>query len=479
MSDWKSKLGELAARVGEDRIKVDPHVLAAHSVDNRVPGAVVFPGNTEQISAVVRFADRENLAVVPWGSGSKMAVGNPPERLDLVVSTVRMNHMIDVDTANLTMTVEAGVRFRDIQARLATQEDRCYLPLEDLATKSDEVICSDRSHSGSFLALDPPFAGRATIGGTIAANAGGPRQLLYRLPRDSILGVRMVAPNGAILGSGGKTVKNVSGYDISKLVVGSLGTLGILCEMTFRLLPLPERMETLLFSFDAFSGVSAFAEAIHATRMLPAAVEVLSRGAYRRLKGEGIPDLDEGGYVAAVALEGFHQEVDRMESDILALDRSARARSIISEHGHRSFWLAVSDLGASLEDEGKAVIHAKLNYPISQWKRVVDLLEGVCSRSGLEYAFQARSGNGICLLYLTIEPGDPAGAAAAGDALEALLARCREIEGNLVIQSAPTGMKPLLKVWGEPGTHFVVMKRIKDQLDPKRIMSPGRFVGGL
>lgn len=481
MSDWKNRLDQLAGEIGAERIKVDAGVTAAHAVDNRVPAAVVFPGNADQVSAAVRFAYQENLAVVPWGSGSKMAMGNPPERLDLVICTSRMNRMIDVDTANLTMTVEAGVKFRDIQARLATEEDRCYLPLDDLVTEADEVVCSERSHSGSFLPLDPPFAGRATIGGITAANASGPRRLLYRLPRDSILGVRMVAANGDVLGSGGKTVKNVSGYDIPKLAVGSLGTLGILCEMTFRLLPLPERMETLLFSFDAFPGAGVFADAVLASRLLPAAVEVMSGSAYGSLKGEGVPDLGAGAYVTAVALEGFEQAVNRMTSEILAMGGAGGARfhAGVSEQGHRSFWLGVSELGVSLGGGGRRVIGAKLNYPISQWKKVVDSIEGVCSRSGLEYAFQARAGNGICLLHLVTEAGEPAQAAAAVDALEALLARCREVDGNVVIQAAPTDMKPRLKMWGEPGPHFVVMKRVKAHLDPTRILSPGRFVGGL
>jgi FAD/FMN-containing dehydrogenase len=170
--------------------------------------------------------------------------------------------MLDVDTANLTITVEAGVKFRDIQARLATEEDRCYLPLDDLKTEAGEFICSDRSHSGSFLPIDPPFSEKATIGGIVAANSSGPRRLLYGLPRDLVLGIRFVTPTGDIVGAGGKTVKNVSGFDISKLMIGSLGSLGIICEITLRLLPLPENMETLVFTFDSFSDAGGFATAL-------------------------------------------------------------------------------------------------------------------------------------------------------------------------------------------------------------------------
>ena len=274
MAEFKEITERLTEIVGQEFMETASEVTRDYAVDEMIPKAVIFPGNIKEVSGVIKLADREGLAIVPRGSGTKMSLGHPPRRLDLVLCVSRMNHMIDVDTSNLTITAEAGVKFRDIQARLATQEDRCYLPLDDLTTPAGEVICSDRSHSGCFLPMDPSRAGLSTIGGIVAANSSGPRRLLYRLPRDSIIGVRMVAPTGEIVGSGGKTVKNVSGYDVSKLAVGSMGSLGILCEMTFRLLPLPEKMETLLISFDSFSGVSAFAERLLETTLLPASLDV-------------------------------------------------------------------------------------------------------------------------------------------------------------------------------------------------------------
>ncbi|HDZ89941.1 MAG TPA: FAD-binding oxidoreductase, partial [Deltaproteobacteria bacterium] len=196
VADFKQLLERLSGIVDREFVRTGPDKTGEYAVDKRLPDAVVFPGNTDEVSKVVTLANRENLAVVPCGSRTKIAMGNRPRRLDLVICTSRMNHMIDVDTSNLTITVEAGVKFRDIQARLATQEDRCYLPLNDLATQSDDVICSDRSHSGCFLPVDPAFADLATIGGIIAANSSGSRRLLYRNIRDSILGVRMTAPTG-------------------------------------------------------------------------------------------------------------------------------------------------------------------------------------------------------------------------------------------------------------------------------------------
>jgi FAD/FMN-containing dehydrogenase len=290
-----------------------------------------------------------------------------------------------------------------------------------------------------------------------------------------------VAPNGDILGSGGKTVKNVSGYDVSKMMVGSMGTLGILCEMTMRLLPLPEKMATLLVSFNNFSKASVFAEHIFATRLLPAAVEILNAEAYSHLSMDDIPDLGSDGYVAAVALEAFEPAVDRMRTEILHMAKAdgCRVDAVLEEADHRSFWLSMSNLSATLDNKFSGLIKAKLNYPLSLGKSAIQSGESIFSEANLDYIVQTHAGNGICLTGLLIDQNDTAATDKAVEAMGRLLARCREVDGNLVIQSAPADIKRKLKMWGEIGTDFVVMKRLKDQLDPTGIMSPGRFVGGL
>jgi glycolate oxidase FAD binding subunit len=481
VADFKEIVERLTDIVGQEYIKTGLEVIKDYAIDEMIPEAVVFPGSTKEVSGVIKLANRENLAIVPRGSGTKMSLGNPPKRLDLVVCTSRMNHMIDVDTSNLTITVEAGVKFRDIQARLATQEDRCYLPLDDLTTVADEVICSDRSHSGCFLPMDPSHANEATIGGIIATNSSGPRRLLYRLPRDSIIGVRMVAPTGEILGSGGKTVKNVSGYDVSKLAVGSMGSLGIVCEMTFRLLPLPEKMETLLVSFGSFSDASAFVEGLFETTLLPASVDVMNRGAYSHLRMDGIPDFGPAGYVSAIALEGFEPAVERMRNEIAGMAEANGAGSVagIHEERHLLFWLAVSGLEQDLVEKAPGHIRARINYPISEWRGVVGFAEAAFSDADLDYTIQAHAGSGICLTNLLVDKEDSEGINTTVTALESLLGHCRRVGGNLVIERAPAGVKRRLKVWGEAGSDFVVMKRVKDQIDPAGVMSPGRFIGGL
>jgi FAD/FMN-containing dehydrogenase len=478
-TDLLKGLGKI---LSPDLVKTDRAILEQYAIDHRAPLAVLFPSNIDQVAGVVGFATQENLAILPWGSGSKISVGHSLDRLDLVVCTSRLNHIIDVDPENLTMTVEAGVKYRDIQARLATEDDRCYLPLIDLETTGDEVICSDRSHKGCFLPLDPPWSDRATIGGILAGNSSGPRRLLYGLPRDIVLGVRFVTPDGEIVGVGGKTVKNVSGYDISKLMIGSMGTLGILCEMTLRLLPLPERMETILFAFGSLSDTADFVNAVLETRLLPAAVEVMNDRAYEMLTLANNPLLDSGDYIVAVALEAFEEPVARMMRDLDEMAQRLGAKLItrIQDQEPRRVWLAVGNLNPSGSDSPSTSMAVQLNYPISRWHAVTVSSIEVLTSIGIVHTILTHAGSGQSLINLILmDPLDDAWKNKVLQAADALLRMCRKEGGNLVFQTAPDGLKEKLPIWGDPGPDWPMMRRIKERMDPTHLMSPGRFVGGL
>jgi len=475
------RLERLSETIGSDRVETREAVLDTYAVDDLRPRAVIFPRNAREVSDVVRMANRENLSIVPSGSGTKMGMGNVPSRLDLVISSSRMDHMLDVDTANLTITVEAGVRFRDIQARLATEDDRCYLPLEDLSQSRDELICSDRSNRGCFLPMDPPFSETATIGGIVAANSSGPRRLLYRFPRDLLLGVRFVAPNGDIVGTGGKTVKNVSGYDISKLMVGSCGSLGFICEMTFKLLPLPERMETVVLSFKSFKDVCALTESVLNTPLVPAAIEIMNNTAWEKLSCRDRQDVGLGAYRVAAAMEAFEPAVGRMRREVLDMGKGLGAvgDACFREDEHRRFWWVVSHLQASATHRFNRPVTLQLTYPISLMEDVVGSAERSLSERGVDHTLLVHAGTGACVIILSGDSVGGRGGGAAVSLIRDLLARCRENGGNLIIQSAPSDLKPKLRMWGEPGLDLLVMERIKRELDPSGIFSPGRFVGGL
>jgi FAD/FMN-containing dehydrogenase len=460
---------------------MDQETLSAYSVDGLTPGAVVFPETLEQVSDVVKMAQDEKWALLPWGSGSKMGVGYPPSRLHLVISTTRLNKIIDMDTANLTVTAQAGVRFRDLQISLAGEENRCYLPYENPTTVSHEPVCSDREHMGCFIPMMPPYSHSATLGGIIAANSSGPVRLLYGLPRDMVLGVQYVAPDGEIIGLGGKTVKNVSGYDMCKLMIGSRGSLGILGEMTLRLLPLPERLGTCLLSFSSLDEASRFVDQIFETSLLPSAVELLNWRSNGLLVEEGALEMDSNGYVVAVALEGFGEAVERMGAEIKEMASASGAENnvYLSDDPHRIFWDAYSNLVSRLSTEYPEMVSFRLNYPISRYLDAIQSVESICGVEELAHALQVHAGSGITMIHLLMEPGDVKSGDRVVSVAKKLLEKCQSISGNLVVERASAHIKGQLPVWGAPSQDLVLMKRIKEQMDPYGLFSPGRFVGGI
>jgi glycolate oxidase len=467
--------------VGEDNIRTAPEVTAQHAVDGVSPGVVVFPGDMEQVAEVVRLANKERLTIFPWGSGSKTSGATPPKQLDLVACMSRLNTIIDMDTANLTVTVQAGVKFKDVQMGLSSRENRCYLPITKDAQDGGKLFCSERNRTGCFLPLDPPFFDTATMGGIIAGNSTGPRRLLYGLPRDLVLGVRFVAPNGEIIGAGGKTVKNVSGYDISKLMIGSYGSLGILCEMTLRLLPLPERMETRLFSFSSFTHASDFVTRIFESNLLPAAVELMNSHEVEQLPYEGLSGFESGGYEVAVALEDFQESVERMKSEMTEMvsDLAHKGETGLEEKEHGTFWAAVSNTDRSLFKRFNGLITAKLSYPLSEWKGLIPIAEEALSGLGTGHVLQAHAGSGVCRISLLTDNPNKETLEKAIQALGKISEHCSRIGGTLFITRGPASLRKHFSVWAKPGPELLVMKRIKEHLDPSGVMCPAPFMGDL
>jgi FAD/FMN-containing dehydrogenase len=476
------KLSSLREILGPDGIRDDRETLSRYAVDGVLPWGVLFPGNTEQISQVVRQAFREKWSVVPWGSGSKMSMGHPLERLDMVLCTSRLNKIIDMDTANLTVTVQAGVRFKQVQSNLASEENRCYIPLEDPVTLSpDGVVCSDREHKGCFVPMAPPYSDSTTMGGTIATNACGPIRLLYGMPRDIVLGVRYVASNGDIIGMGGKTVKNVSGYDMCKLMIGSMGSLGILCEMTLRLLPLPERLGTSFSTFASLDGACGFVDGIFETQLLPAAVELVNSRTSKLLVPEEPGGLQDKGYAVAIALEGAQEAVQRMASEIkdAATESGALNIAYMQEAEHRLFWDSYSNLLSRTSQQLEGSVSLKLNYPVSRYREVLAFVDSLTSGNRLNPVVTAHAGNGVSYVHALPEPGDAEAPDRVVRMAEKLLERCGELGGNFVVERAGPELKKKLPIWGLERDDLIVMKRIKEQMDPSGILSPGRFVGGI
>ena len=222
MSSLNQLCEDLVQIVGDAGMLPDDQ-LNHYAIDGIDPQAVVLPRSTHEIQEVLGYAADRELSVITAGGGTKLGIGNPPEGVDLILSTSRLDQVLEYEPADLTVTVEAGIRLAALQAKLAEH--------------------------GQYFPLDPPYADRCTIGGITATNASGPSRLRFGSARDLVLGMRVVQSSGTVVKSGGKVVKNVAGYDLNKLYLGSFGTLGILTEISLKLQPLPEIERTVLLTF--------------------------------------------------------------------------------------------------------------------------------------------------------------------------------------------------------------------------------------
>ena len=240
----------------------------AFALGDRAPRTVVRPETPQAVAETLRQASAAGQAVVPWGAGTKQGWGNAPRAYDLALDLSALDRILEYEPADLVVTVQAGTPLAALQRRLG--------------------------EAGQFLALDPPFAASATLGGTLATNASGPSRLLYGTARDLVLGMQVATPAGDLVKSGGKVVKNVVGYDLNKMHIGGLGTLGVMTEVTFKVHPLPRAEATVGATFGALGPAHEVAGRLFRSVLYPRAVELLrapAPGAGRRAGGVARPGL--------------------------------------------------------------------------------------------------------------------------------------------------------------------------------------------
>ncbi len=444
---------ELKEIVGETNIVTDLDKRKAYRLDGKAPKAVVSPATIDEVSKVVAFAHEKGLAIIPRGNGTKMGTGGIPKKSDIVLLTTRLQRMPDKDCENLTLTAESGIPLAEIQDNLA------------------------REGKGYFLPLDPPFSEKATLGGIVATNSSGPKRLLYGSVRDLIIGLKTVFPNGDIVVSGGKTVKNVSGYDMCKLLIGSFGSLGIICEATFKLLPLPEKRATLSASFERLEEADGFVREIMSSQLTPASIETLNAIAMDQLNRR-VPFSLYGNYLVAIGLEGVVEGVERQISEMgeRAKKRGSLRVDRLGSNEEGPFWIGLRDFSNGSDPN---LISLKSNFLISKQGEMIGSYERMARELNVDCALICHSGNGILHSYLFAGKIDRLKTDTFAEFIRRLTAEAVQNGGNLVVESAPLSLKQKIDVWGEVRNDSRIMHRIKEEVDPKGILNPGRFVGGI
>jgi glycolate oxidase FAD binding subunit len=411
------------------------------SVSGRVPQAVVSPGSVQEGSELMAASTREGWRVVPAGAGSWLGAGGVPDGVDIVLSTGALNSIVEYEPADLTVTVEAGVTLGAISR-----------------------VCGAE---GQWLPLDPAGGEGGTLGATLATASYGPLHAAYGVPRDHLLGVTVVAGDGRVLSFGGKVVKNVAGFDLGKLMVGSWGTLGVITSATFRLHPVPQRDATIVLSGASRESLVDAARTL-ATGALPiSALELVEPGRAVLAKGGSESAL-------VVRVLGAAPPVEETVDSVRGLFPGIEFECLEGEEPasvHAAF---------SSFEEGAALV-ARLSLLPSQLSEALslggELISGTAGGSsggdsGAGARMAAHVATGVMRIVLPSVGEDEAVATALGR----VRTEVGERSGSLRIIQASPDVLERVGPWGDPGGARRLMMGIKEVFDPDNTLSPGRFV---
>ena len=391
------------------------------------PQVVVEPDREEEVAAVLAYASREGLKVLPRGGGTQLTLGSAPTGGDIVLSTTRLNQLVEHAPHDMTATAQAG------------------LPLSELQTK----LASTRQ----WLALDAILKPEATIGGIIATNVSGARRLRFGGVRDQIIGVRIVLSDGTIASGGGKVVKNVAGYDLPKLFTGSLGTLGVIVSATFRLYPQTSASRTVLLSAPDLAPLCELAVRVINSTLVPTLVDVCGSTA------------QEQAYTLVVRFEMGEEAAEQQANTLLAMAENKDA-CILRDSEEEQYWARI----APTSDSSATTLTLKASILPTETISWLTSLQSLAQEAGLSAGWHAHIGHG--LIFVTLA-GD---ASALISAVTELRQAATNLRGSLVVMENPALLQ--LDAWGTPPA-LDVMRRLKERFDPTATLNPGRFVGGI
>lgn len=414
--------------------------LETYRLGNKTPRAVMMPGDEEEISRSLAFAWEADLGVVPWGGGCHQSIGYPPSRYDLALDLTRLNRLLTHEPADMTATAQAGIRMVDLQRRLGEH--------------------------GQFLALEAPMPAHATLGGVLATRLSGPLRCRYGTARDLFLGVRVAHADGTITKAGAKVVKNATGYDVTKLYLGSHGTLGIILEATFRLYPRPEMERGWWLAASDLNRAQVLANRILSSHLVPNRIELVEEGASRAcgLSGSGL----------VVSVSGLPETVEgqRLDLERLAGESGTPLAEIRDAEGT---WSRLSDFPWPSPDWDGQGLQAfwRGGVPPVDCAKAIQTIHEV-TRHSAQVAIAATVSHGALRGCFRAETPDAVvgGLMAAREALVGL-------GGYLVVMKLPEAARGQIDVWGTSPEGLGVMKRLKAAFDGKGILNPGRFVGGI
>lgn len=410
------------------------------TIDGHKPQEVITPVSIDQISETLRIANEQRRAVAPVGLGAFLHLGAPPRKYEIALSLQQINHVVDYQPTDMTVTVEAGMPLAHLQHVLGEH--------------------------GQWLPIDPPQPEHATIGGIIAANLSGPARLSQGTIRDALLGLKVVRADGTVIKGGGKVVKNVAGYDIPKLFCGSFGTLGVIVEATFKVLPRPEAQTVLALTFASAQQAMDLTLRMLGSELQPFFLELAN---FSPLASSVVNQ----GYTLVIGFAGIPEEVSY---------QCTRVRELLAKDGTiadewRSGYEPLLQTLQNFPTAETAILRCKMSVLPGVVSSVYREVESEAAARGLSAQLLAHAGNGVVFGRFTAAESIPEEKMLSFvDWLRVLV---KQLSGYVIIEDIDPGLKARIDVWGHVGGTFPLMKRLKETFDPNEILNPGRFVGGI
>ncbi len=471
-----TRANALQSVIDSSHVFLDPSTLATYAIHDRTPAAAAKPSSAEEAAEIVRFAAAENLALIPCGARTKLAIGAPPARYDIAVDMTGLHQIAHYDPADLTLSVDAGMPLAALNATLLEHNQ--------------------------FLPLFTPYYSAATVGGTIAAGLDSPLRQFYGTARDFLLGAEFIDGTGSLVKSGGRVVKNVAGYDLHKLLIGSLGTLAVITRLNFRTFPTPiAGSRGFLASFPSHEAALALRRKIAESHTVPLTLDVLNPAAAgifatrtplmpepqlfaRETRATPQTALPLPGtwfrpheWQVCAAFAGAPEVLDRCARDLtrFAEDSRASAISILDDTTRPSVWGRLREALPLFRESSPAAVILRLNILPTHHTQAITVLEAVARSARLPLALVARAAGP---LYIALLPE------AANDAsLEKLaflttevFALSRSRHGDATLLFAPPALQRLLTVPPPAPSALHLMHRLKFAFDPHNILAPNRLL---
>lgn len=387
----------------------------------------LLPSSFEELRDTLHDAARSAHSIELGGNFSKRTMGGGVGRPNVVISTRGLNRILSYEPKDLTVSVEAGMKFSDLATALEA--------------------------NGQMIPLDPPFFEEATVGGVVAVNSSGPRRRRYGTARDMVIGMKFCTLAGKEVQSGGMVVKNVTGLDMSKLLIGSFGTLAAMGSVNFKLFPRPEETRTFALSSDSLDSLLSLRRTIVGSVLQPMAVDLLNTQAAQRL-GFDLPSR----YSLLIEVGGNHASIERSQSEFERMAQAEGGVELMSLSGD-----AASSLWRSIRELTPTVLRSEPDSVVLRVSGLPAEVSKIFQAAG-ERATLARAAAGVGYIYC----------AGAEDAA-ACLGAARGSELNAVVEHAPVDRRDGLECWAEPGSEIEIMRLIKQRFDPNLLLNRGRL----